>query len=350
MQRMAGNRAVGRLLARRRLLARYQIEGPFDTNDPVHEVLSLVAIRRAMDILGKTPTGLLGVDISKFPALSSTDGHNIDARSIDKSAQQFVRGVMWPDDPKGWLFDDDSGTENYSSGLKWYVEFDAKYKDQADKLIGRSHYGDLQFFHGMASADNEAAAATKGKVLDWARFLVDVATARISADAKLKDLPYTKDRFAAFPDYTVKQLFVYAKGGAMDARQRAAGALLHLIQDSSAKGHVDRNAAGEIVQFHSYEHQDHKEHGQYDSWGPGATLQDRINATPGAASAVEKCAQVLVMLQLEKPTDEIVKYLDEVVFKLASNAVVSGPGADFEKKPPPPRKAPPPYKLDPGKI
>jgi hypothetical protein len=81
---------------------------------------------------------------AKFPALSSTDGHNIDARSIDKSAQQFVRGVMWPDDPKGWLFDDDSGTEDYSSGLKWYVEFDAKYKDQADKLIGRSHYGDLQ--------------------------------------------------------------------------------------------------------------------------------------------------------------------------------------------------------------
>jgi hypothetical protein len=122
MQRMAGNRAVGRLLARRRLLARYQIEGPLNMNDPVHEVLSLVAIRKAMDILGKTPTGLLGVDISKFPALSSTDGHNIDARSIDKSAQQFVRGVMWPDDPKGWLFDDDSGTENYSSGLKWYVE------------------------------------------------------------------------------------------------------------------------------------------------------------------------------------------------------------------------------------
>jgi hypothetical protein len=56
------------------------------------------------------------------------------------------------------------------------------------------------------------------------------------------------------------------------------------------------------------------------------------------------------MLQLEKPTDEIVKYLDDVVFKLASNAVASGPGAEFQKKPPPPTKAPPPYKLDPGKI
>ena len=336
LQRAIGNRACARMAtAPKQVLSRYQVEGSFNWNDPVHEALTLVAIRRAMDLLQSSPTGLLGVDVNSLPTLDSKDAHNLEPKNIDPTAQQFVRGVVWPDDPKGWLFDDDATTKNYSSGAKWYGEFDAKYKDQPDKLIGRSHYGDLQYFHGMASADGEAAQVTKDKILGWARFLIDVATGRIAGDAKLKDVAYTKDRFASYPEWTIKRLFVYEKGSDLAIRQRAAGALMHLIQDGHAKGHVERNAANEVLEFHSYEHQDHDEHGHLDAWGKGKTLEEHIKATPGAATAIEKCAQVLVMLQEAKPTDEIVKYIDEDVFKLAAGATASGPGAEFKKKPKP---------------
>jgi hypothetical protein len=341
LQRAAGNRVVARMLkAPERQVARYGIEGAWDINDPMHEVLTLVAIRKAMDARGATKGDLLsGVNAPSLPKDSSTTAHNLSPESdIHSSAAQFVRGVIWADDPMGWLFDADEDLHDYSSGLKWYHQFDPKYKADPKALIGRSHYGDLQFFHGMASADKEAAADTKKKILDWARFLIDIAAGRTDPNTKLKDIPLAARLFSAYPEWTVKRLFVYEKGPDLAARQRATGVLMHLIQDSHAKGHVERDpGTGEIKNFHSYESQDHGEHGHYDEWAAGATLADRIKNTYGAQSAVEKCAAVLVMLDKGDATDDIIKYLDEVVFKLSATVSPAGPGAGFEKKPPPPK-------------
>lgn len=315
------------------MLARFEVEGSFDIHDPVHEALTLSAMRRALELIKDTPKTILkNVKAAALPALSSKSGHNIETTTLDKSVQQYVRGVVWPDDPKGWLFAYDSGTENYSTGAAWYEEFDEDEKDEPEELIARSHYGDLQFLHAMATADDEAAAVTKQKVMNWAGFLIDVATGRIDTHSKLSDIPFTKPLFTSYPKYTVKHLFVYAYGPDMAVRQRAAGALMHLIQDSHAAGHAERNASGEITQFQSYGSQDHKKHAKADKWGGGATLGEHIKNTPGAARAVEKCAEVLVMLDDSASTDEVLRYLDENVFKLALDVKAAGSGPTFAKK------------------
>ena len=317
------------------VIQRYELEGPFNKNDPVHEVLTLMAIKKALAQVksdgGKAGSLLKGVDTSSFPKSADKEGHNIAPEKIDKSAQQFIRGVIWPDDPQGYLFDSDEGTENYSSGLMWYEEFDADEKDEPEELIARSHFGDLQFFHAMATADKEDPVATKKKIMSWSRFLTDVSTGRISHKEKLKDIELTKKLFPSHQHYTVAKLFNFEKGSAQQIQQRAAGALMHLIQDAQAEGHLGRDKKGDVKQFRSYEHQDHGKHGDKDAWAKGKTLGDRINNTPGAKNAIDKCAQVLVLLDQGASTDAVIKFLDSEVFKLSADAEKSGPGKDFKK-------------------
>ena len=63
---------------------------------------------------------------------------------------------VWADDPEGLLFDNPRNTYNYSSGAMWYSHFSDGEKGKFDTMTARSHFGDLQFFHGMASSDAEA--------------------------------------------------------------------------------------------------------------------------------------------------------------------------------------------------
>ena len=86
--------------------------------------------------------------------------------------------MVWADDPEGQLFDNPRDTSNYSSGAVWNSRFDAGTKGKFDTMTARSHFGDLQFFHGMASSDAEAPSTTKANMLNWARFLVKVAKRR----------------------------------------------------------------------------------------------------------------------------------------------------------------------------
>jgi hypothetical protein len=347
LQRSIGNRATTRQLQR------YKILGPWNTGQAVHETLTVLAVGEAiheLEAAGIDPGELMaGFDVDKLPDLGKKA--SFDPVDAPASFQQFIRGVVWADDPKGLLFDKDEDATDYSSGYMWYSEFGEgeKGKFAADKsdLISRSHFGDLQFFHGMASVDKEAATTTKQHMLDWARFLIDVATARTAADAKVKDVAAIKDIFPANADWTIKQLFGWAKASDVQTRQRAVGILFHLIQDSHAAGHVERDDKGDIVEFHAYGGQDEHEHGKYDYFAKAATLRESIAQTKGAASARQRCTEVLKLIARKQSTDEIVKFLDETVFKLAASTRGAGAGTGLGKKP---KVTVPPVKMDPGKI
>jgi hypothetical protein len=329
LQRTAGNRAVSAMLQR------YSLEGPFNKGDPVHEVLTLRAIKDALTQLkdqGKKPGSLLGgVDTKGIPSLSSKSGHNLAPEKLNKTLHQFIRGVIWPDDPKGLLFDEPSGLTDYSSGAAWYEEFDVDEIGDPAALIARSHYGDLQFFHAMASSDGEKPGETKAKIAKWSRFLIDVSTGRIDANKTVAEFATAKELFPSHTTITVKELFGYAKASDDEVRQRAAGALMHMIQDSHAKGHAEREASGEIKEFHAYGGQDHAQHGAHDAWAGGADLGKRIKNTAGAERAIEKCKDVLVLLDQGASTDDVLKYLDDQVLKLSSAATPAGPGTGLEK-------------------
>lgn len=342
LQRAVGNRATGRILTRHprgRVLQRYKILGPWNKGEAVHETLTVLAVSRAIAALksqGKDPGPLLsGFAGSKVPQMGKK--FDFDPEYADASFQQFIRGVVWADDPKGLLFDTEADATDYSSGIEWYSEFKSgekgQFSPQKDDLIARSHFGDLQFFHGMASANNELPAATKRKMLTWARFLVDVAAGRISPNTKIKDISAISGLFPANAEWTVKKLFVFETASDIQARQRAVGVLFHLIQDSFAHGHVQRDPATDAIQeFHAYGDQDEDKHGDYDVLGPGKTLGEKIRNTVGAPSALTHCAQVLAMIAAGDSTDEIVDYIDTVVLKLSPTLFYSGPGGGLGKK------------------
>lgn len=327
-------------LGGRATIHRYQLEGPWNKGDPVHEVLTLETLKAATGGTPKESRGdlLKGVNDDKLPKGTSTSAHNLAPESdIDRSAQEFIRGVVWPDDPKCLLFDDPKGTTNYSSGAAWYEEFDEDEKDDKKALTARSHYGDLQFFHAMASKDGEKAEETKKKMMAWAEFNVSVATGKIGPDTKLDEIEGIQELFKEQKGFTVKDLFGGSAAGGKalsgdDVKQRAAGALLHMIQDSHAQGHCERDpVTGEIKSFHSYGGQDHTKHGAKDAMGPGKNLDEHLKNTPGALKAIEQGAKVLKMMDGKQDTADIMKVLDEEVFKLAPETEDAGAGAAFKK-------------------
>lgn len=339
LQRTIGNRRTAAFVAGaprpRRQLARYKIMGPWNSGQAVHETLTLLAIKQAKEKLiakGEDPGYLLwGFGTDSVPDKSKSFGYD---PIVAKEAQaQFLRGVVWADDPEGLLFDKPEDLSDYSSGLMWYSHFKDGEGGNFDTLTARSHFGDLQFFHGMASSDAEAPKTTKEHMLNWARFLVNVATGATFTFTKLKDVPEIAALFPKLGERTIKELFGWGSGNFEDIRQRAIGALFHMIQDSFAEGHVQRNKQGQISEFHAYGGQDEKKHAEHDALGGSwyESLGDRLKQTGGALSAIDACATVMEMIAEDKTTDEIVGHLDTTVWPLAPGVKKAGPGAGLGK-------------------
>lgn len=337
LQRSIGNRRTAALVAGAptRRISRYKILGPFNIGQAVHETLTLLAVKRAKEALvakGTDPGELMtDFDLGAVPDTDSMFGY--DPLLAHKTHTQFIRGVVWADDPEGQLFDNPRDTYNYSSGAVWNSRYNAGKKGKFDTMTARSHFGDLQFFHGMASSDAEAPSTTKANMLNWARFLVKVAKGVITTTTKLKDVPEVSGLFKSQGELTIKQLFGWGEGEYVKIRQRAVGALFHMIQDSYAHGHVERDSAGEITEFHAYGGQDEHKHGKYDYLGGSwyEKLGERLKKTKGALSAIDACATVLQMIAEDVHSSDIVDYIDANVLTLSSSARPAGAGSGLEK-------------------
>ena len=309
---------------------RYQIEGPWNKNDPVHETITQETLKKA---------GLLGAEGSFH----------------DENAWEYIRGVFWNDDPQGQLFDSNKKrTDDYSSGIEWLSLFKKSEKAAVKgkefgpdaPLLSRSHFGDMQFIHGMASKDGEAPDVTRGHVMLWAEFTYKVATGEIAENTEMGSTPVPgfPALFPKLAKSTVRQFFGIDAVG--ETKKRAAGSLLHLIQDSFASGHTEREQKdghkGKIVSFHSYIHQDEDKHGHDDGFHGGKTVAEKLKNVPGALDAVDKGAAVLSLVMQGKPWAEAQTYLANEVFPLADKTTVAGPGAQYAKPSPTPSVTTPP--------
>ncbi|MFY0574967.1 hypothetical protein ACN28S_11855 [Cystobacter fuscus] len=261
----------------------YEVNGPWGQGDPVHENITLLTLKTAIEQVQATPSSrsagslLGGINISELPQWNSKTHHDFDPRKAPEDTQEFLRGVYWPDDPKCYFFRDIRGTKHYTTGIRWLKEFNKGKNGNlktGDQLIARSHFGDLQFFHAMASRLNEPADETRENILLWARLNVAVALGRIAPSTQLKDIHLVDGRLSklqcffrssAYWNWTIKELLTGGekRGKSLDAvfedvyvRHRATGVLLHLIQDSFAAGHTERDASGAVLQFHDYGSQD----------------------------------------------------------------------------------------------
>lgn len=186
------------------------------------------------------------------------------------------QAVRWPDDPTqqigGWSVlkfgvSMAAGCDRLASG-----NGEEKANDIDDGLLCNSHYGSMQFFHAQAARMNEPAGDTHYKIMRWAEFLFRVASQMSDAELDTAYCEYFSgdDLFhqAMRPSadvipcgepgdegWNLTTLFTLrcenvfssktcnAEGGTTrfeKARIYAAGALLHLIQDSYSQSHCER--------------------------------------------------------------------------------------------------------------
>jgi len=293
---------------------KFMTEGPWSIGDPVHETLTLHALIDG----GILPNGTF---------------------SKDKAAAQFIRGVLWNDDPCAQLL-----TENEFSPLQpskgwiWYIDFRRAQRQaktgnvtegMACPLLGRSHFGDLQFLHSMADRDGIKPATTVAHILAWANIAYRIALGDIDPRKPLKTDPVANTLLSSVSERSAMELLRAQTES--ETRARAFGTLLHMLQDSYARGHVSRVSASakqpvEIIQFLSYVNQDPNKHAHDDSWKDGTSNLERALKIPGAPEALAASTELVRRYKNHQPWSEVKVYLENNLFFVRSDARDSGPG------------------------
>lgn len=292
------------------------------------------------------------------------DGDTAFCQDVDlgMASPYVMAGVRWNDDPPFRLLAGQAKNlpcktdetvrfitqPKCWAGLFWDAEKKAKdgiTMDASDgySLLHRSHFGDLQFLHAMASKDGEAPEATRKKILMWAEFTWRIALREYGLDTRLREVNI--DGFGEHfgkTEWNVQDLFTL---GNVALRRNiddvAFGSLLHVVEDSFAAGHVDRaepvygkqcNASGSlfkpglIAQFHAYGNQDTGLHGKADS---GSAFNYTRASSQGGV--IEVGRNMVAMLDQKMSWDSVKPYV-ECVFALKDNATAASAGSHFAKE------------------
>ena len=272
----------------------------------------------------------------------------------------YIKGVYWPDSPERGLCKWCSPLAANWRAPQWYRRFRAAkaevertgtYFDHGADIFERSHYGDLAVIHSMAVTDGIAAAETKRRLMIWVEFLYGVAVGKISPATRISDVQVAdfseifNARDTRNYNKTVQFLFSdpNVPNHVYDARQNSIGALLHLIQDSYSPAHTRREihdgeegrfCRGTITRFLAYPNQAVSKHSTADKWPVNLPR----NMLPANARICDPITAGAAMLKLYAANDfagapwpEAKKFLDEVVFALAADALPSGPGDEFAR-------------------
>lgn len=261
-----------------------------------------------------------------------------------------IAGVRWNDNPPFELTD--TSLKNCSGRTLWLPNYSdcwfklfkdgekrAKRGDSLDLASGsiimlRSHFGDLQFLHAMASGREESAGETQAKILMWAELTWRVARKEFLLGTTLADtgIPGIAQYFKS--GETIQTLLTR---GNPTHRQRihelAFGALLHTVEDSFSRSHVDRDEAtgqfcgsgmpaqpGKIRQFLNYALQDSGRHAVEDE--DNAFDLQRVQISP---NVVDVGKSLRTYFERGAAWDEVKPYL-ECIFDVAEKARTTGSG------------------------
>lgn len=152
-------------------------------------------------------------------------------------------------------------------------------------LLVRSHFGDMQFLHAMASRDKEPATAVRKRIIIWAEFTWRIALGEFPLSTRVRDVPVSGiTEFFGSKGWSIQDLFALGNPHVRkpdNMSELAFGSLLHIVEDSFAGGHVERAMPdyqekcvgpsrqypmpGRIMEFHSYAQQDPSKHGHDDT-------------------------------------------------------------------------------------
>ena len=212
---------------------------------------------------------------------------------------------------------------------------------QGGNFLFRSHFGDMQYLHAMASR-GETLAQGHARILLWARFAYQVASAEIPADTRIGALPEFATILNGFEGVTVSEFFDI-RDNLTPARTRrlALGALLHTVQDSFAEGHTGRalhegHRFGPITSLRNYACQSSDKHSAADRAGHYAWFGAAVH---GERSPVTLGAQLIDLIARNVKWDTpqstvpgtVSQFMRDAVFPMvAANAgLVAGAGRGF---------------------
>jgi hypothetical protein len=235
-------------------------------------------------------------------------------RSI--SVDDVLRGVRWNDFPAVFFDRSPTGkclglrraqrradyrcfaaTAFYSGGLFAHIKAD-KYSNES--IFVRGHFGDLQAWHAMATS-KERPQQTRDAMLAWAKLWWGIIRGEVDLRA---DITAAADPIVARKFHRgARQVYNFVDYR-VDARVRsiALGAILHMLQDSFAPCHTERDASGGIVRFNTAVGQSSTEHHAMD--GNLEHLQ-RIVAMPNGPAVV---GQRLVELAAQSAPWDAARY------------------------------------------
>ena len=220
-------------------------------------------------------------------------------------------------------------------------------------ILNRSHFGDMQFLHSMASRVGDRARETKLSILIWAEFAYKVASESIPANTSLKDVPVAGFKeFFRNHEATVQNLFLLGDETYRGSQLRdfAFGTLLHMVQDSFSESHVSRDLSTQgalcncpytdrspatIEKFLVYNSQDAAEHKDEDLYE--ALRNDAAKYSPNVIDVGKILIKFYEELKDKQKSnreysnwDMVKKYLDECVFAL-NDIDAEADAGNFEK-------------------
>jgi hypothetical protein len=341
----------------------------------VHETMTLkasdclrVAPRAARpSICSQSPEAVM----NNVPKNAALDLNSLGLGNVSRA--ELANSVKWPDDPTSQI----AGPTLLRLGLTLFTKCKDGNGESKESLLCRSHFGDLQFWHAMASSPQETTGETQRKMLAWAEFLYEVAVGdvpltedycaywdkqrQLEGKSELAEVLAPKDAFPCpkdAPPWTIGTLLslrcrnVFRETVTCTerlsprvARVQAIGALMHIVQDSFAQGHAKRGECEinpqtkkvtskfeclPISQFYSYSEQNGKKHAQADA--PPQPGRSCSSTSTLVDEPILASANVLWFVQQKKGGKELVAYLKARVFPLAdSHQTSAGPGDCFAK-------------------
>ncbi|HUQ27647.1 MAG TPA: hypothetical protein VM051_03595 [Usitatibacter sp.] len=333
----------------------------------------LQAIGTARD---DTILGAAGRQANGFLSLFTSDVHErITRQAYEKAGvnlpDDVLAGVRWNDNPPAIRLGPLVGgcdSRCWASMLR-VDRMALEILSRRDKSVAplRSHFGDMQFLHAMASKAGEPARDTREKSLRWSEFAYRIARGEIGPRANVFELKdsagileaATRDwisdlfRGPGKQLWTVQDIFLPKSG---DLRRVAFGTFLHLVEDSYSAAHVLRasprlqsngcfsyDALDPIIEFHTYLGQDTEKHALCDD------APDWL-ATPRAGSPVDVLAELVRAFDTGRDWPFVKAILEEKVLRLAPNARAAGVGRCFEPRRDPATETsgPPPKELEPA--
>ncbi|CAG9986848.1 unnamed protein product [Clonostachys byssicola] len=284
--------------------------------------------------------------------------------NISPEEWEYFRGILWPDDPNCLLFNDRlDDNRAYGIGLEWLKEFKM---GASWTMTRRSHFGDLQGLHSMASTVGEQPEVTRERILHWMGVMYRLAVGEgdISEDDSVtKHFPPSVFG-PTWASTSLRSLLLATTPSYQDVDicRRALGVCLHLIQDSYAIGHVQRQLRnpkdklgrgpdgfihfrpgthgdwGDIQCFHTYLGQNEFRHKHYDGvpkdYGvPSPRDLSTFDPVIGARSAIAGCLTLINLFADDTPWEKVRDILTTGIYKLHPDARPSDTDVDTRDLP-----------------